>query len=115
MNYVIQKHPGSRLQICHVDRLLKYEGETPKVWLRYDAEQSEVPKEPIPVNRIQADARNQTRQFVVVDSEIRDSRVPNAGPITDGERSNMTSKTTKKSCTRDIGQTPTTIKNGSSE
>ena len=35
------------------------------------------------------------RQFVVVDSEIRDSRVPNAGPITDGERSDMTSKQTK--------------------
>ena len=30
VNYVIQKHPGSRPQICHVDRLLKYEGETPK-------------------------------------------------------------------------------------
>ena len=26
VNYLIQKHPGSRPQICHVDRLLKYEG-----------------------------------------------------------------------------------------
>ena len=68
VNYVIQKHPGSRPQICHVDRLLKYEGETPKVWLRYDAEQAEVPKEPIPVNGIQAEPQNQTRQVVVMDS-----------------------------------------------
>ena len=95
VNYVIQKHPGSRPQICHVDRLLKYEGETPKVWLRYDAEQTEVPKEPRPVNGIQAEPQNQTRQIVVMDSEMRDSRVPSNGPITDGERSDMTSKQTR--------------------
>ena len=95
MNYVIQKHHGSRPQICHVDRLLKYEGETPKVWLRFDAEQAEVPKEPRPVNGIQAEPQNQTRQIVVADSEMRDSRVPSNGPITDGERSDMTSKQPK--------------------
>ena len=90
MNYVIQKHPGSRPQICHVDRLLKYEGETPKVWLRYDAERAEVPKEPTPVNGIQAETQNQTRQLNVMDSSV-----PNAGPITDGERSDMTTKQPK--------------------
>ena len=40
VNYVIQKHPGCRPQICHVDRHLKYEGEAPRVWLKYDAEKS---------------------------------------------------------------------------
>ena len=75
--------------------MLKYEGETPKVWLRYDAEQAEVPKEPIPVNGIQAEPQNQTRQIVVVDSGMRDSSVPRNGSITDGERSDMTSKQTR--------------------
>ena len=36
VNYVIQKVPGGRLQICHVDRLLRYEGEPPAVWVRHD-------------------------------------------------------------------------------
>jgi hypothetical protein len=26
------------MQICHVDRLLKYEGKTPEVWARHDAQ-----------------------------------------------------------------------------
>ena len=47
------------------------------------------------MNGIQAETRNQTRQFVVVDSERQDSRVPNAGPITDEERSDMTAKQPK--------------------
>ena len=38
VNYVIQKVPGARLQICHVDRLLRYEGEGPPVWIRFDQE-----------------------------------------------------------------------------
>ena len=95
MNYVIQKHPGSRPQICHVDRLLKYEGETPKVWLRYDAEQAKVPKESIPANEIQAETRNQTSRIVVLNLEVRDSSVPSNEPITDVERSDLSSKQTK--------------------
>ena len=31
VNYVIQKVPGGRLQVCHVDRLIRYEGEPPQV------------------------------------------------------------------------------------
>ena len=96
VNFVIQKHPGSRPQICHVDRLLKYEGETPKVWLRYNAEQAKVPKEPIPTNEIQAETRNQTSQIVAFNVEVRDSSVPNYGPITDEERSDLASKQTKR-------------------
>ena len=46
VNYVIQKVPGGRLQICHVDRLLRYEGEPPQVWIRYDRENARVP--PVP-------------------------------------------------------------------
>ena len=38
VNFVIQKVPGGRLQICHVDRLLRYEGKVPAVWIRYDNE-----------------------------------------------------------------------------
>ena len=38
VNYVIQKVPGARLQICHVDRLIRYEGEIPPVWLKFDQE-----------------------------------------------------------------------------
>jgi hypothetical protein len=60
VNYVIQKHPGSRPQICHVDRLLKYEGEAPRVWLKYDAEkrvqsteQTLTEQNPLAANRIQ--------------------------------------------------------------
>ena len=100
VNYVIQKNPGSRPQVCHVDRLLKYEGETPKVWLKYDAEQAKVPKESIPANGIQAngiqaETRNQTNRIVVMDSEERDSSVPSTGLITEEERSDMRSKQTK--------------------
>ena len=95
VNYVIQKNPGSRPQICHVDRLLKCEGETPKVWLKYDAEQAKVLKEPIPANGIQSETRNQTSQIVAMDSEVRDSSAPGPGPITDKERSDMISKQTK--------------------
>ena len=40
VNYVIQKTPSSRLIICHVDRLLRYEGDPPAVWVRYDEEKS---------------------------------------------------------------------------
>ena len=36
VNYVIQKVPGGRLRICHVDRLLRYEGEVPPVWIKQD-------------------------------------------------------------------------------
>ena len=38
VNYAIQKIPNGRIQICHVDRLLKYEGETPAIWVKYDRE-----------------------------------------------------------------------------
>ena len=91
VNYVIQKHPGSRPQICHVDRLLKYEGETPKVWLRYDAEQARVPKEPIPANVVQAETKDPTTQIVALSLEVRNSGVPNTEPITDEKRSDKTS------------------------
>ena len=66
-----------------------------RAWLRYDAEQAKVPKEPIPANGIQAETQNQTRQIVVADSEVRDSSVPNNGTITKEERSDMTSKQSK--------------------
>ena len=41
VNYFIQKVPGGRLQICHVDRLIRYEGEPPAVWVRFDKENSQ--------------------------------------------------------------------------
>ena len=44
VNYVIQKVPGGRLQICHVDRLLRYEGEPPAVWVRFDNENNRSPE-----------------------------------------------------------------------
>ena len=40
VNYAIQKFPNGRIQISHVDRLLKYEGEIPAVWVKYDQEKS---------------------------------------------------------------------------
>ena len=46
VNYVIQKIPGGRLQVCHVDRLLRYEGEPPQVWVKYDKENAEVESVP---------------------------------------------------------------------
>ena len=52
VNYVIQKVPGGRLQVCHVDRLLRYEGEPPQVWVKYDRENAEVASVPaMPENR----------------------------------------------------------------
>ena len=49
VNYVIQKVPGARLQICHVDRLLRYEGEVPPVWIRFDQEnQNDRPNPGVP-------------------------------------------------------------------
>ena len=44
VNYVIQKIPGGRLQICHVDRLLRYEGEPPAVWVRFDNDNNRSPE-----------------------------------------------------------------------
>ena len=46
VNYVILKVPGARLQICHVDRLLRYEGEVPPVWIRFDQESQNDPGMP---------------------------------------------------------------------
>ena len=49
VNYVIQKVPGARLQICHVDRLMRYEGEVPPVWIRFDQEnQNDRPNPGVP-------------------------------------------------------------------
>ena len=45
VNYVIQKTPGARLQICHVDRLLRYEGTPPIAWVKYDEAQREQNRE----------------------------------------------------------------------
>ena len=45
---------------------------------------------------------------------LQDSSVPSTEPITE-ERSDMTSRQTKITVTRDIVQTPTAIKNESSE
>ena len=44
VNYVIQKTPGGRLQICHVDRLLRYEGDIPLVWMKFDRENQPRPQ-----------------------------------------------------------------------
>ena len=44
VNYVIQEVPGGRLQICHVDRLLRYEGEPPAVCVRFDNENNRSPE-----------------------------------------------------------------------
>ena len=41
VNYVIQKVAGSRLTICHVDRLIRYDGDPPVTWVRYDKEKSQ--------------------------------------------------------------------------
>ena len=52
VNYVIQKVPGGRLQVCHVDRLIRYEGEPPQVWVKYDKENAGVASVPaMPENR----------------------------------------------------------------
>ena len=96
VNYVIQKNPGSRPQICHVDRLLKYEDETPKVWLKYDAEQARVRTESIPANKIRSEARNQTSQIVAMDSGIRDSDTRDIKLIDDEERSNSETQQTRE-------------------
>lgn len=34
VNYVIQKTPGSRPFICHVDRLRRFKGDLPKCWMK---------------------------------------------------------------------------------
>ena len=41
VNYVILKVPGSRLIICHVDRLIRYDGDPPVAWVRYDEQKSQ--------------------------------------------------------------------------
>ena len=56
VNYAIQKFPNGRIQICHVDRLLKYEGEIPAVWVKYDQEKTrnhtnDIVSAPQPINR----------------------------------------------------------------
>ena len=52
VNYVIRKIPGGRLQVCHVDRLIRYEGEPPQIWVKYDKENAEVASVPaMPENR----------------------------------------------------------------
>ena len=43
VNYVIQKVPGSRLIVCHVDRLIRFEGDPPAVWVRFDGEKDQGP------------------------------------------------------------------------
>ena len=50
VNYVIQNHPGKSTTNCHVDRLLKYEGETPRAWLKFDIgnAKEQVAAEPVP-------------------------------------------------------------------
>ena len=91
VNYVIQKNPGSRPQICHVDRLLRYEGETQRVWLKYDAEQASVPRVSEPTNGTQTrtcgDMRFQTRQSDSMNSGTQDSFDRNTEHITSDERS----------------------------
>ena len=56
VNYAIQKFPNGRIQICHVDRLLKYEGEIPAVWVKYDQEKTrnhanDIVSAPQPIDR----------------------------------------------------------------
>ena len=41
VNYVIQKVPGSRLIVCHVDRLIRYDGDPPVSWVRHDEQKSQ--------------------------------------------------------------------------
>ena len=41
VNYVIQKVPGSRLIICHVDQLIRYDEDPPGAWRRYDKKKSQ--------------------------------------------------------------------------
>ena len=41
VNYVIQKVPGSRLIVCHVDRLIRYDGDPPVAWVRHDEQRSQ--------------------------------------------------------------------------
>ena len=36
VNYVIRKTPTSPLITCHVDRITKYEGERPKIWINFE-------------------------------------------------------------------------------
>ena len=33
---MIQKVPGGREQICHIDRLMRYDGPIPEVWQKFD-------------------------------------------------------------------------------
>ena len=43
VNYVIQKVPGSRLIVCHVDRLIRFEVDPPAAWVRFDGEKDPGP------------------------------------------------------------------------
>ena len=73
VNYVIQKIPGGRLQVCHVDRLLRYEGEPPQVWVKYDKENAEVASVPaIPENP------TESRQDQVPGPELVEDENPSA-------------------------------------
>ena len=94
VNYVIQENPGNQPQICHVDRLLMYEGEIPRAWIKYDAEQAK--KESIPTNTIQSETRNQTSQIVAMGSKIQDSMARNTELIINEERPISESQHTKK-------------------
>ena len=104
VNYVIRKNPGSRPQICHIDRLLKYEGETPRAWPKYDADQAAVPKESAPKIEVQTHTsdivriptRIQKSQTVAIDSEIPVPIAQEIELITDQGRSSRYSRQTKK-------------------
>jgi hypothetical protein len=78
VNYVIQKVPGGRQQVVHVDRLLRYEGEPPIVWLRYD-ENNKHPTEDTVVKTMSLSTM--TVKNTRVDKEVG-TRVPRQKPET---------------------------------
>ena len=76
VNYVIQKVPGGRLQICHVDRLIRYEGEPPAVWVRFDAEKEQSTKsEPSANKRVPEGLHRGTSRVRGTKSKVRNSRI----------------------------------------
>ena len=101
---LFKKIPGGRLQVCHVDRLLRYEGEPPQVWVKYDKENAEVASVPaIPENP------TESRQDQVPGPELVENEDPSTSILR--RRSHKKNKTT--SCPRQHNQPKTKTENKS--
>ena len=74
VNYVIQKVPGSRLQICHVDRLIRYEGEPPAAWVQFDHENKQSTQAEL-LSGIPGEPPPGTLKMLGTKCKVRNSRV----------------------------------------